>query len=302
MENSKLSCARAREWDMVLFLSRLGYEPQKIKGNNYWYCSPLRNERTASFKIDRYRNRWKDFGDGRGGSLIDFGLLYYRCSIPELLQILAGDFSFQRPILHQPVPEKEADKITIKRVLPLSHPALLQYLGSRHIDIAIAERWSSQVYYRNGARNFFSIGFKNEQGGYELRSRFFKGSSSPKTFTYVKNGCKKLAIFEGFFDFLSFLTYSEAQGNSIPADYLVLNSLSFLTYTDEIFAAYEQGDLYLDRNGAGINATLDVLSRYPAFKDRSTLYMGYEDLNDWLCNKPMQAPSDKGTLPEPEPP
>jgi hypothetical protein len=27
-----------------------GYEPHKIKGNNYWYLSPLREEKEASLK------------------------------------------------------------------------------------------------------------------------------------------------------------------------------------------------------------------------------------------------------------
>jgi hypothetical protein len=50
------------------------------------------------------------------------------------------------------------------------------------------------------------LGFKNDSGGYELRSEFFKGSNSPKDITAFKNRGKKVAAFEGFFDFLSFIS------------------------------------------------------------------------------------------------
>ena len=36
---------------MIDYLSKLGYQPAKIKNNDYWYLSPLREERTPSFKV-----------------------------------------------------------------------------------------------------------------------------------------------------------------------------------------------------------------------------------------------------------
>lgn len=53
------------------------------------------------------------------------------------------------------------------------------------------------------------MGFKNDSEGYELRNEFFKGSSSPKDITSFKNEGKKVAVFEGFFDFLSFISFLE---------------------------------------------------------------------------------------------
>lgn len=43
------------------FLHGQGYQPVSIKGSNWWYMSPLRNERTASFKVDVNKNLWYDF-------------------------------------------------------------------------------------------------------------------------------------------------------------------------------------------------------------------------------------------------
>ncbi|MDQ6845614.1 MAG: CHC2 zinc finger domain-containing protein [Bacteroidota bacterium] len=71
MKNNKLNCVAANRIDLVDYLSNLGYRPQKIKNNDYWYLSPLRNEKTASFKVNRKLNVWFDFGEGNGGDLVD---------------------------------------------------------------------------------------------------------------------------------------------------------------------------------------------------------------------------------------
>ncbi len=52
-------------------LRRCGYEPTGEQGETVWYRSPLREETTPSFKVNRSRNLWIDFGDGRGGDVID---------------------------------------------------------------------------------------------------------------------------------------------------------------------------------------------------------------------------------------
>jgi DNA primase len=79
----KMTCSEARLIDMVEFLTDLGFQPQKIRNQDYWYCSPLREERTASFKVNRTRNIWYDFGEGKGGDIIDFGARYFKCSVAE---------------------------------------------------------------------------------------------------------------------------------------------------------------------------------------------------------------------------
>ncbi len=83
-----MTIQEAKEIDMVDYLSKLGHDPVKISGNSYWYLSPLREEKTPSFKVNRQTNRWFDFGDGRGGNLVDFGILYNRCSINRFLRTL----------------------------------------------------------------------------------------------------------------------------------------------------------------------------------------------------------------------
>src|SRR5690349_21237349 len=88
MENKLFTCARAKEIDLVDYLFSLEFKPAKIRNNDYWYLSPLRDEKEASFKVNRKLNMWYDFGLGKGGDLIDFGILYYKCSVSALLEKL----------------------------------------------------------------------------------------------------------------------------------------------------------------------------------------------------------------------
>lgn len=50
-----------RRISLVGFLEDLGHMPVSRKGNDVWFRSPFRNERTASFKVDTQRNVWFDF-------------------------------------------------------------------------------------------------------------------------------------------------------------------------------------------------------------------------------------------------
>src|SRR5690606_37779226 len=97
MEN-KMNCDQARELDLVDYLNSLGLQPYEIKGINFWYYSPFREEKTPSFKINRKLNRSFDFGEGVGGNLIDFAIRYRDCTIGEFLgSISSNSISFHKP-------------------------------------------------------------------------------------------------------------------------------------------------------------------------------------------------------------
>jgi DNA primase len=75
-----------KEIDLVEYLSSLGFKPRKVRNEDFWYLSPLREEKEASFKVNRKLNVWYDHGIGKGGNLIDFALLYHHCTLYEFLQ------------------------------------------------------------------------------------------------------------------------------------------------------------------------------------------------------------------------
>lgn len=294
----KLSCEHARQIDLVDFLASLGHQPQKIQGKDYWYLSPLRDEKTPSFKVNRQKNLWYDHGTGQGGDIIDFGTGYFKNSVSEFLILLTTDnlsksFSFHPPTLSNKTPhasagEKEvnnAGKIIITATRPLADGRLLGYLESRCIPVDIADKYCKEVDFMLYGKEKTAIGFANDAGGYELRNSHFKGSSSPKSPTTIEAGSNQITVFEGFFDFLSHQVAVKEIFDE-KTNYLILNSLAFFNKSREVMEKHHQVNLYLDRNKRGIECTTQALERNKSkYIDRSKLYRDGQDLNDWLIEK-----------------
>lgn len=91
----RISIEEAKEMDMVDYLSKLGYEPVKIRKADYWYSSPLRVEKKPSFKINRKLNRWYDHGLGIGGNIIDFAIRFQKCTVGEFFLFTSPFFTSQ---------------------------------------------------------------------------------------------------------------------------------------------------------------------------------------------------------------
>ena len=282
-EQQRLSIREAKEMDMVDYLSGLGYKPAKIRNADYWYLSPLRDEKTPSFKVNRKLNRWYDHGLGKGGNLIDFAILYENCTIGEFLQNLNDDFSFHQPVFHQPEQLKTEKKLNILQHYSISSFALLRYLEQRRIPIDIADEFCREVRYELNDKIYYGIGFKNDSGGYEIRNPFFKAGSSPKDITTIKNKAKEAIVFEGFFDFLSFMTIHKNQA-SIKNDFVILNSVSLFEKARPFMEQHESIRLYLDRDTTGQNYSHYALSLSDKYRDESNLYEHHKDFNDWVMN------------------
>ena len=280
----RLDCEQARQIGLVDYLSELGYEPVKKQGFSYWYISPFRNEKTASFKVNRKLNRWYDFGMGKGGNLVDFGILFFDCTVSELLQKLQNSppayiYSFRSiPSIRK---EEVSDKIHILNTSELHSLFLLRYLNERKIDLKIAGSYCQEITYGFRDKKYTAIGFKNDSGGYELRSPFFKGSSSPKGSTSFHNGQDTICVFEGFSDFLSYLVI---YGKEVffSHDFLILNSLSFFEKSTALMGAYREVLLYLDLDEAGQNCSAKASQKDKKYIDKGSLYEGHKDLNDYL--------------------
>jgi hypothetical protein len=126
------------------------------------------------------------------------------------------------------------------------------------------------------------LGFVNDKKGYELRNKYYQGCSPPKHFTTIRlshQPTSTVNLFEGFLDFLSYLTYFDLKHPK--EDTIVLNSLSFAKSVIDITAKYQNVNLYLDNDTAGKEA----VSLYPNganFADR--IYPNHKDFNDFLCN------------------
>lgn len=281
MKLQKLNCERARNICIVETLAKLGHFPSRKTEKEAWFLSPLRSETQASFKVSLKKNRWYDFGIGEGGNIIDLVCLLSNCSVGEALQFLSDElpvFSFQDPI--NDTSETESGN-TILKVKPITKSYLKKYVRSRGISLEIARSYCKEVWYECNGNSYYAIGLQNKDGGWELRSLYFKTSSSPKSYTYLKNDKEYLIVCEGMFDLLSIAeVYPEELKNS---DIIVLNSLSFLQQITRYFNKYKSVNLYLDNDQAGKKNAKELLQYYSNLKDQSHHYKNYKDLNEKLA-------------------
>ena len=264
------------------YLQQQGYAPARVQGIHYWYYSPLRNERTPSFKVNTERNQWYDFGSGEHGDIIDLVCALHRCTTSEAIRLLSG----AKQVAHQEFSfggkrKFSERKLEILSAQPLSNPYLLRYLAARAIPLPVASAYCSEVLFQNMKRTYYAIGFANDAGGWEIRSPYFKGCIAPKAITTISKGTDVLQIFEGFMDFLSWQTLNP----SSTCDTIVLNSLALLPRIQEKIKGYKQVESFLDNDEAG-RKSFDVLKQfYPSIIDGSVRYRTHKDLNEWLVTQ-----------------
>jgi hypothetical protein len=283
--NQKMTCEKARDVSIFDLLIAMGFEAKKNTEKEAWFLSPFREESDASFKVSKDLNRWYDHGAGLGGNTLDFVIGHNKCNVKEALQFLGGNsnsFSFQKHSSQNSVAESLDHKILIEKVGELKNTALVSYVEQRNIDIKTARLFCKEVHYQFNGKTYFSIGLKNISGGWELRNKYFKNSSSPKDYTYFKNGKQTLKVVEGMFDFLSLITiFPESLKNS---DFVILNSIAFKNNVVMLFPDYTSIELYLDSGNSGREATDFLMAESSNCIDRSDFYKTYEDLNEWHQN------------------
>lgn len=261
------------------YLAGRGLYPTKDNPRYGLYLSPLREERTPSFKVDYAQNLWYDFGLGEGGSIIDLVMRLERCDFTQALRFLG---SGERTPIAAPVPSSVLPTVPVLRLLsdiPLRHPALVGYLSSRGIDPDMAFGYCREVHYAIKGREYFAVGFRNDAGGWELRSERFKGSVSPKHITTINNRSDAVVAFEGFMDFLSYLSMEK----QLQTDVAVLNSVVNLPKAIPFLDRHTTIHTFFDNDEAGCRATVDLKRLCPnsSVIDRSHLYREHKDLNEY---------------------
>jgi DNA primase len=279
-----MNATKAKEISIIKVLQNLGCEVIKTNGDDLWFLSPFRQEKTPSFKINRKLNKWFDFGEQVGGNVIDFVIQKFGFSVSEALEYLKkfDDFSFFHKQIFETTDEK--DNIDhIEKVISVEHFALIQYLKSRGITKYGNVRNLKEIHYSIKDKKCFALGFRNDSGGFEVRSKYAKICLGKKDISYIKNQGKTLRIFEGFFDYLSFLQEQKINENS---DFLILNSVALLQKNISILKEYPTIELYLDNDGAGDKYTNIVLENFLNAIDCRIIFKNFKDYNEWfLTNK-----------------
>ncbi len=276
-----MNTKQAKALNMIHFLHQVGYHPVKENDTQAWFFSPFsKNEKSPSFKVNKKLNLFYCFSSGEKGTIIDLGTRLFNCSISEFLEDLNRfHFSFrqQETVIESPPTE-------VIKTLPISNPNLINYAKERGICAEIVKRHCKEVTFNINGKSLYGIGFENSKGGLEIRNKFYKGCIAPKAITHLKNGSTACSIFEGFFDFLSFLILKK--DGFTKTDFIILNSTSFVNDAIQISNDYKTVFLFLDNDESGKKTTLRFKTELGIKAiDYSFIYKNNNDLNDYLINQ-----------------
>ena len=292
-----MNIQEAKQIRIADYLQSLGYTPVKQQGNSLWYKSPFRQETEASFKVNTDRNLWFDYGLGRGGNIIALAQeLYASDHVPYLLNRIAEQAPHIRHVSFSFRQQASEPSFQHPEVGELTHPALIRYLQERGINTSLARLECRELHFIHNGKPYFAIGFPNVAGGYEVRNRFFKGCIAPKDISHIRQQGEpreKCLVFEGFMDYLSFLTLRMKNCPTMPdldrQDYVILNSTVNVPKAIDVLYPYERIHCMLDNDETGYKATQAIALEYSYHvRDFSDNYRGYSDLNDYLCGKKQE--------------
>lgn len=220
-------------------------------------------------------------------------------------------------------------KAQIKEIKELFYYPLKNYIKDvRKISIATAEIYLKEAHYTFAydTKVYFGITWQNISNGHEITrystkyEKSFKTAIGNKDITYIqgRDDTDKALVFEGMFDFLSFLEYKKV--SKVEEDTIILNSISCQKRATEFIKQkkYKEVYLYLDNDEEGVNTKEkmknalerkqdfdeenekrnrgtrkfsdvgmvkigDIMSKIIGITvvDMSGLYEGFKDVNEW---------------------
>lgn len=297
-----MNIEQAKSVSLYDVLIKLNLKPTQENAQEAWFLSPLRDEKTPSFHVHLKKNVWYDFGDAKGGDIINFVCAYLEKSeeshtVSDALRWIknmSGYVPSIAPVTSNDEP-KEDPKLVVKNVNEINHLALVRYLEKRGVPLKIASKHLKEIYVQNKdtGKSMFALGLKNEEGGYELRNPFFKGCVGSKSVSFIRGNIPKpegIHVFEGFMDYLSIL--ADVNREKLDDDAIILNSLSCMKMATPYIKGYgyKTAWTWMDNDDAGKKATQSLDEFFKTEQDLShrpmnESYEPHKDVNAWLVQK-----------------
>lgn len=274
--------------------------------------SPFRDERTPSFHILAGGYGWVDFGDGTKGGVIDLVMRLEHCDRTFAVRRLAemrngGRFFVPSGQQASRSACRQAPALKVVSSSYVSDGTLLRYASGRGIPEDVLRMYCREVAVRKGRSGSVQsyIGFSNNGDGYVLRSAESgpggkRCTNSAPTYLapdgMITAGSADwaVAVFEGFFDFLSFIERRRTAHGILPGcDICVMNSVANLKRSLDFILGHRRIDLFLDNDKAGRDTSEAIVKAAPGIDvmDHSGEYAGYGDLNEFHMKEPMKCTS-----------
>ena len=288
--------SRIKRYPIVEYLERKGIKPVRKTPTYAMYRSPLREETHPSFKVDTEKNLWIDYGEGRGGSIIDLCMRMEGCTLSEAIRRLGQNASLDAAYgLSKEKSDIDTSPVTpwqpsgVRKLIEVSDtlPSHLEaYLGDKRcIDLNRARPFLKCICYEVRGRRYQAIGFANLSGSYELRDdKTFKGTIAPKDITPIfTDRAEPVCIFEGFMDFLSFLSMKEEITNHCLVTNSVSNVARTIRYLNDRHLTHIR--TFLDNDEAGRRAVQDFIKAGFHVEDMNIHYQDIKDLNEYHVSR-----------------
>jgi DNA primase len=255
--------------------------PVNQNSKTAFYFAIDREEKKPSLCVDFVKNKAFDFGTGKNYDVVSIVQQINQCSVSEALEYLKN---FDIPVNSLKIQRRESDKnYEILQVKDIEHPALIQYLKSR--KVYDQRHLVKEIHYQMNGKPYFGIGFYNNSGGVEIRNKYSKICLGKKDVTFIKNldNLKyEVCVFEGYFDFLTYLNLPNAQNSN--SDYLILNSTAMFFKVEEELIEYHKIVLILDNDLGGRSLAEKINRNNKKVEDCSLIYRDFGDLNEWYCD------------------
>ncbi len=321
-----MNIAQAKQIPLEAALRHMGAEETKAKPDRseIWYLSPLREEKTASFKINTEKNIWYDHGAGMGGDIIKLAQEHTRGTVSEALQWLKtvpATITSEKTkprTTGQPGGTKEASTAgpvyELVKEKPLTNRTLITYAKSRGLQMELAEKHFREIHFKSkkSQKNLYGIGLQNDGGGWSVRGAIgdFKAVIAPHGITtiYSQEEARTLDVFEGGFDYSTKEHLFPANKNAVA---LILNSASFAQagidkiLADPKFQAVKlirtwfdndkRGDEITHQYALALHGRFDVGDMRENYNepDLSNAGQPYKDLNKWWTDCPTARQQQK---------
>jgi hypothetical protein len=313
--SAKAARAADKQIPLLAVMAKLGRTPVgQAAGGNYYFLSPFRAETTPSFVVSVHKNVWADFGEApepgqkaAGGDVLKLIMKLAGCDLPTArltLRAWASDLATPAELALPAAPVGETyvlGKVTFSdvRLEELAMKSLVEYLTSRGINWRLLQQSQrtkahlQQIFYRTSTspreKPYFGLGWKTE-AGWEVRSKNFQGTIGGKGLTWLLGrDCSEVAVFEGFMDYLSYLTYRGRPG--VEGTVLILNSVSLLQQALPTLMEAKRVHWFGDNDAAGQRALWLLRQAMPGrVKEHNEIYRGYKDFNDFLTKTPPTRP------------
>ena len=219
---------------LVEILENSNIFPVRITENRALYYALNRFEKTPSLSIELKKNKAIDYGTGKVYDAVSLIQEIHNCSVSDALKIISEKnfSSFQKQEKFENKTNFEEKNYRILKVEDeITHPALIQYLQKRKVleQKKLLKEIHYEVKNKEGIwKKYFSVGFPNQhENSFEISSPIWKGCLGKKDIVLIENDSSIINIFEGFWDYFSFISLEKFHQN-IKSDFIILNSLSLL--------------------------------------------------------------------------